>query len=67
MSFAEFMQQYGALLAPLILLQLALIVIGLRDLSQRAKVRGPKWLWAIIIVCGELLGPAAYFLVGREE
>ncbi|MCB2358993.1 PLD nuclease N-terminal domain-containing protein [Clostridium estertheticum] len=27
----------------------------------------PKWLWALIIIFGELLGPIAYLLLGRER
>ncbi len=66
-TFADFLRQYAALIAPLLLLELALIILGLRDLALRANVRGPKWLWVIIIVFVSLFGPVAYFLVGREE
>jgi len=53
---------------PLVLLQLILMVVALLDLSKRAKVRWlPKWLWAIIIILGELVGPIVYLIVGREE
>jgi hypothetical protein len=57
-----------ALLLPLLLVQLALVVIALRDLMRpERRVRGDsKGLWAIVIIFGELLGPALYFLVGRE-
>ena len=53
---------------PLVLLQLILMIVALVDLSKREKVRWlPKWLWAIIIILGELLGPVIYFVIGREE
>ncbi len=53
---------------PLVLLQLILMIIALVDLSKREKVRGlPKWLWVIIIVVGEMVGPILYFILGREE
>jgi hypothetical protein len=52
---------------PLVLLQLGLMVFALIDLSKREKTRGPKWLWALIIIFGELFGPVIYFLFGREE
>ncbi len=52
---------------PLVLLQLILMIVALVDLGKREKTRGPKWLWAIIIILGELVGPIVYFIVGREE
>ncbi len=57
------------LVIPLIVLQLILIVVALRDLVQPdRRVRGGnKGIWAVIIVVGELLGPIVYFVVGREE
>ncbi len=55
------------LLIPLLLLQLVLMVVALVDLVRREKTRGPKWLWAIIIVLGELLGPILYLIIGRIE
>ncbi len=54
-------------LIPLVLLQLILMVVALVDLARREKTRGPKWMWAIIIVLGELIGPILYLLVGRVE
>jgi len=58
---------YLPFLFPVILLQLALLIFALIDLVRREKTRGPKWLWAIVIVLGEVLGPIVYLLVGREE
>lgn len=55
---------------PLILLQLAFQVYALYDLF---KIKSGKTkslsavIWAIIIVFGEILGPAIYFLLGRSE
>ena len=54
---------------PLLFIQLILIVVALRDLlGPERRVRGGnKWLWAVIIVIGELLGPLLYFALGREN
>lgn len=30
------------------------------------SVRGPKWLWALIIIAVNTAGPAAFFAVGRK-
>jgi hypothetical protein len=58
-----------ALVLPLLAIQVVLMVVALRDLARpERRVRGGnKWLWAAVIVFGELLGPLLYFLVGREE
>jgi len=54
-------------LIPIVLLQLVLMIVALVDLSHREKTRGPKWVWALVIIFGELLGPIVYFIFGREE
>ncbi len=59
--------QYLPFLVPLILIQLVLMVVALVDLARRERTRGPKWVWALIIILGELLGPILYFVIGREE
>lgn len=55
------------LLIPLFLVQLGLMITALVDLIKREKTKGPKWLWAIIVVFVNLIGPIIYFVAGREE
>ena len=57
------------LLIPLAVIQLALLWFALRDLLNRDRrvKRGNKMVWALIIVFVNLVGPLAYFFVGREE
>lgn len=56
------------LLIPLAILELGLLVFALRDLLKREKVAGGnKWLWGIIIVAFNFIGPIVYFAVGRKE
>lgn len=54
-------------LIPILLLELALLVIALRDLIRRERTKGPKWAWALVIVLINLIGPVVYLLFGREE
>ena len=63
----EMLQKYLPLLIPLIVIQLALMIVALVDILKREKTRGPKWLWVLIVVFGEMIGPILYFVVGREE
>ncbi len=57
-----------AILAPIIVIQLVLIVIALRDLARPERVvqGGNKWAWVVVICLFGLIGPLAYFWVGRE-
>jgi hypothetical protein len=63
------MMQVIALLAPIVVLQLGLMIAALIDLdrSDRRVRGGSKIVWALIVVFVNLLGPLVYFLVGREE
>lgn len=54
-------------LIPVILLELALAVFALRDLSRRERCNGPKWLWVLIILLVQIIGPIAYFVAGRRD
>jgi hypothetical protein len=59
----------AAIVLPLLAIQLLLVIVALRDLlrPERRVKGGNKWLWAVIIVVGELLGPLLYFALGREN
>ncbi|MDD2471440.1 MAG: PLD nuclease N-terminal domain-containing protein [Dehalococcoidales bacterium] len=55
-------------LIPLVLIQLALMVIALIDLLKREYVTGNnKVLWLIVILVINLVGPILYLLLGRKE
>jgi predicted cobalt transporter CbtA len=57
-----------AVFAPLLILQLALMIAGLYDLTRPG--RRVRWenrlLWGIVIVVVATIGPIVYFLFGRE-
>ena len=63
----EEIRQFLPLIIPLVLIQLGMMIFALIDLSKREKTRGPKWMWVLIIIFGELVGPIIYFVVGRPE
>jgi len=56
------------LLLPLVIVEIALLVLALRDLLRpERRVRGDsKLLWGLVIVFVSMLGPILYFVVGRE-
>jgi Phospholipase_D-nuclease N-terminal len=61
--------QILVLVIPLVVAQLGLIALALRDLlsPERRVLGGSKPAWAIVIVLGELVGPLAYFFAGRRD
>ncbi len=64
MSVMEIIQ----LLLPVLVIQLILMITALFVLVKAEKVRFlPKWVWAVIIVLGEILGPIIFLTVGREK
>jgi hypothetical protein len=54
-------------LIPIILIQVALMIFALVDLVRRERTNGPKWMWALIIIFTNFIGPVVYLFVGREE
>ncbi|MDQ0352003.1 hypothetical protein J2R98_001835 [Alkalibacillus filiformis] len=54
------------LLLPLGVLQLILIVIALIDLRKIDETNGPKWMWVLIIIFFNFIGPIIYFIIGRR-
>jgi hypothetical protein len=62
-------EQIVALLAPIIAIQLGLMVVALIDLEREdRRVRGDsKLIWALVIVFVNVIGPILYLTIGREE
>jgi hypothetical protein len=62
-------EQVMALLAPIVIIQLGLMVAALIDLerSERRVRGGSKLVWALVIVLVNVVGPIIYFVAGREE
>ncbi len=54
---------------PVVILQLILALIGLISLAKAApqSIRGPKWVWVLVILFGNIVGSITYFAVGRRE
>lgn len=54
-------------LGVLVVVELTLMVAALVSLVRRpaSAVRGPKWLWALVVVFVNTIGPILYFALGR--
>ncbi|MFD1040078.1 PLD nuclease N-terminal domain-containing protein [Virgibacillus byunsanensis] len=55
-----------AVIAPLLIVQAILLVVALLDWAKAEKTNGPKWLWLVIIIFVNIIGPVLYFIFGRR-
>ncbi len=55
------------IVAPIILIQLILLAIAIIDLVRIEKVNGPKWVWILVILFVNIVGPILYFVIGRRN
>ena len=55
------------LIAPLLVLQLVLAAVAIVDIVRSYETRGPKWVWVLVSLFVNTLGPIAYFLFGRKS
>jgi hypothetical protein len=60
-------QQYIPYLIPVLIIQLVLMISALVDLIRREHTRGPKWVWVLVILFVNYIGPIIYFVAGRKE
>ncbi|MFZ0445678.1 MAG: PLD nuclease N-terminal domain-containing protein [Bacillus sp. (in: firmicutes)] len=56
-----------SLVAPLIVLQVILMIAALVSCIKQEETNGPKWMWVLIILFVNLLGPILYFVMGRKN
>ncbi|MFC7063888.1 PLDc N-terminal domain-containing protein [Halobacillus seohaensis] len=66
-SLTQFFDDNLALLAPIIIIQLILIISALVSLVKAEYTNGPKLMWALIIIFINILGPIAYFIFGKDD
>ncbi|MGR3764683.1 PLD nuclease N-terminal domain-containing protein [Rossellomorea sp. NS-SX7] len=55
------------LIAPLILIQLILMLIAVIDLIRIKHTNGPKWVWLLVVLFINVIGPIIYFIFGRRQ
>ena len=67
MEGLKIIQENLAILAQLFVLQLILMVIALIDLAKNEVPRGPKWVWALVLIFVHIIGPIVYFIAGKRR
>jgi hypothetical protein len=63
----EELRQYIPLLIPLLILQLVLMTTALVDIFRNNRTRGPQWVWVLVVIFINTIGPIIYFVAGRRE
>lgn len=57
---------WGAI-APILVLHFILMITALVSCMREEKTNGPKWMWILVILFINLIGPVLYFVVGRRN
>lgn len=55
-----------ALIAPLIIVQVVLAIVALIDIARIHATNGPKWVWVLVVIVINTIGPIVYFIFGRK-
>lgn len=56
-----------ALIAPLLVLQLVLAAVAIFDIVRAYETCGPKWVWIVVSLFINTIGPVLYFVFGRKS
>ncbi len=56
----------GLLILVQLTLQIVALVLLIKAPSERVTIGGRKWVWALIIILGELVGAVLFFFLGRK-
>ncbi|MFD1020712.1 PLD nuclease N-terminal domain-containing protein [Thalassobacillus hwangdonensis] len=55
------------LIAPIIILELILMIVALIDWAKNKETNGPRFMWLFVIILISLIGPILYFVIGRKQ
>jgi len=61
------LSQILPIVAPVLVIQLILMVIALVLCAKAENTLGPKWMWVLIILFANIVGPIAFFIAGRRS
>ncbi len=55
-------------MVPIIIVEAILVAVALVDLAKRKHVTGGrKFIWVLVTVCIQFIGPIIYLVLGRKE
>ncbi|SDZ49263.1 Phospholipase_D-nuclease N-terminal [Evansella caseinilytica] len=56
-----------SLIVPILIIQFVLMVIAFVDCFRHNRTNGPQWVWILVIVFFQVIGPILYFIFGRRN
>lgn len=56
-----------AAIVPILVLHLILMITAFVSCMREEKTKGPKWMWLLVILFINLIGPVLYFVIGRRN
>jgi hypothetical protein len=60
--------QYLPFIIPILVIEIILWVVALRDLLPRQNLKYlPKWAWILVVLFVQIIGPIVYFLIARQD
>lgn len=63
----ETLNQLLPFIIPILLIDWTMKIIALVDLARRERATAPKWVWVLVILFVNLVGPIVYFIFGRRD
>ncbi|WP_223702079.1 PLD nuclease N-terminal domain-containing protein [Sutcliffiella deserti] len=61
------MELNWAILTPILILQAILTITALVSCIKQETTNGPKWMWILLILLLNTVGPILYFVIGRKN
>lgn len=62
------LKEYLPFLIPLVIIELVLVMVALTHILKHQNYRfGNKLFWILVVIFIQIIGPVAYFVLGREE
>ncbi|MBR3119177.1 MULTISPECIES: PLD nuclease N-terminal domain-containing protein [Streptococcaceae] len=59
--------ELAQVIMPILVIHCILALIALIDLIKNWKVRVVPFLWLVVVVMFNLIGPVLYFIIGRKQ
>lgn len=65
---AEFFSQIPwGVIAPLLAIQFILVIVAFVVWFRTEETNGPRWMWLLIILFINIIGPVLFFVIGRRQ
>jgi len=52
--------------APFVIINFILVIVSILSLARKALPWGQKWVWLLVVLLVDLIGPILYFAVGSN-